>query len=83
MVIRIQTTTYVINNSESITGEAVLNTSGSRYLLLSVDDFVNNKPNQSIISIANNQNVWNMPSYYNKHSMEKDCEPQIQGKRMH
>tara|TARA_B100001093_G_scaffold398486_1_gene385838 strand:- start:6492 stop:8168 length:1677 start_codon:yes stop_codon:yes gene_type:complete len=73
-------TTYVVNNGESIMGEAVLNTNGSRYLLLSVDDFVNNKPNQSIISISNNQNVWNMPNYYNKHSMEKDCEPQIQEK---
>ena len=72
-------TTYVINNSESITGEAVLNTSGSRYLLLSVDESYQLSINiATIISIAfGHQNVWNMPSYYNKHSMEKDCE-QIQ-----
>lgn len=71
-------TSYVIKNNESVESEAVLNTHGNRYLLLSVDDFVNNKPNQTIISISNNENVWNMPNYYNKHSMDNDCEPQIQ-----
>ena len=71
-------TAYVVKPGESITSEAVLNTHGNRYLLLSVDDFVNNKPNQTMISISNNEDVFTMPSYYNKHTMESDCEPQVQ-----
>ena len=31
-----------------------------------------------MISISNNEDVFTMPSYYNKHTMESDCEPPIQ-----
>ena len=60
----------------SIAGTGTLNTKGFDYIFISLDDFVNNKPNQDLITNedANTEN-FKLPSYYNVHSMDNDCDP--------
>lgn len=66
---------YVVFPGKSIEGEALLDLRGPRYLLISLDDFCNNKPSQDIISIQSNKANFSLPSYYNKHTMDPGCEP--------
>ena len=66
---------YNILSGVTIEGEALLDLKGPRYLLISLDDFCNNKPNQDIISIQSNKANFSLPSYYNKHTMDPGCEP--------
>ncbi len=66
---------YLISQGNSIEGEAILDLRGPRYLLISLDDFCNNKPSQDIISIQSNKANFSLPSYYNKHTMDPGCEP--------
>ena len=66
---------YDILPGVTIEGEALLDLKGPRYLLISLDDFCNNKPNQDIISIQSNKANFSLPSYYNKHTMDPGCEP--------
>ncbi len=66
---------YLLLPGNTITGEAVLDLHGPRYLLISLDDFQNSKPNQDIISIQSNKANFKLPSYYNKNTMNPGCDP--------
>ena len=64
-----------LNIGESIKGDSTLNTKGFDYIFISLDDFVNNKPNQDLITNVRERNLFKLPSYYNIHTMDNDCEP--------
>lgn len=66
---------YTLVPNKTIIGEAILDLHGPKYLLISLDDFQNSKPNQDIISIQSNKSNFQMPSYYNKNTMDPGCEP--------
>jgi len=59
---------------DSEEASSTLNTTGSTYLYISVDDFNNNKPNQDLVSFQNNVVAFNMPSYYVKTTMCSDAD---------
>ena len=62
-----------VGDGLSITGTGVLNLKGFDYLFISLDDFVNNKPNQDLITNVKQKNIYKLPKYYNKHTMDQDC----------
>tara|TARA_B100001758_G_scaffold70483_1_gene59357 strand:+ start:5808 stop:7298 length:1491 start_codon:yes stop_codon:yes gene_type:complete len=66
---------YTLQPNHTITGEAILDLHGPKYLLISLDDFQNSKPNQDIISIRSNKSNFSLPSYYNKNTMDPGCDP--------
>ena len=68
-----RSTTTVVATLESTTGSGILNLKGFDYLFISLDDFVNNKPNQDLITNVKQKNVYKLPDYYNKHTMDQDC----------
>jgi hypothetical protein len=70
-----RTDRYAVASNNTIVGEAILDLHGPRYLLISLDDFQNSKPNQDIISIQSNKANFTLPSYYNKNTMDPGCEP--------
>jgi hypothetical protein len=63
----------LIGGGNSITGSGLLNLKGFDYLFISLDDFVNNKPNQDLITNVKQTNIYRLPNYYNKHTMDQDC----------
>ena len=63
----------LIETNQSITGTGLLNLKGFDYLFISLDDFVNNKPNQDLITNVKQKNIYKLPKYYNKHTMDLDC----------
>ena len=73
-------TEYIIQPTQSATGEALLDLLGPRYFLLSIDDFQNSKPNQDLVTITSNKANFNLPSYYNRQTMhmslDDPCLPQ-------
>ena len=73
-------TDYVIQPTQTATGEALLDLLGPRYFLLSLDDFQNSKPNQDLVTMTSNKANFTLPSYYNKQTMHIDlndpCLPQ-------
>ncbi len=73
-------TDYVIQPTQTATGEALLDLLGPRYFLLSLDDFQNSKPNQDLVTMTSNKANFTLPSYYNKQTMHMDlndpCLPQ-------
>lgn len=62
-------TDYVIQPTQTATGEALLDLLGPRYFLLSLDDFQNSKPNQDLVTMTSNKANFTLPSYYNKQTM--------------
>lgn len=55
---------YIIDSSGGkITGEAIVDTWGTRYLILTIDDFNNNYFNQGMIGIATRDNSLEPPTY--------------------
>ncbi len=67
---------YVIEATETVTGESLLDLLGSKYILLSLDDFCNSKPNQDLLSNVSNKNNFSLPAYYNKETMgPNSCPP--------
>jgi hypothetical protein len=73
-------TEYVVQPTQTSTGEALLDLLGPRYFLLSLDDFQNSKPNQDLVTMTSNKANFTLPSYYNKETMHMDlndpCLPQ-------
>tara|TARA_A100001011_G_scaffold400034_1_gene511861 strand:- start:656 stop:2311 length:1656 start_codon:yes stop_codon:yes gene_type:complete len=65
---------YPILPDVRIVSEAQLDLHGPRYLIISLDDFCNNKPNQSLIANKSNKANFKLPSYYNKYTMDPGCE---------
>jgi len=55
---------YDLNDS-SITSESIIDTYGSKYFLLVVDDFNQNHLNKGLVSITNLNNTLSLPNYYN------------------
>ena len=54
--------------------DSLLDTEGPKYLYIVLDDYVNNKPNQDIISITENKPTFKLPKYYNKNTVG-ECTP--------
>ena len=63
-----------IYNGNGNTGTAVLDLSGTKYLILILDDYNQNHINNGLISITELSNKVDMPSYYNL-SLPKYCPP--------
>ena len=55
---------YVYLDLSGNTGTAILDLNGPKYLILVIDDYNQNRVNNSIVSIAQNSNTLKMPSYY-------------------
>ena len=56
-------------------GTALLDLEGTKYFLLVLDDFVNSKPNQDLITMigAEKDTSFRLPKYWNKQTMEDNC----------
>lgn len=52
-----------VNSTVGITGEAVLNTQGTKYLVLSIDDFNQNHINNGLVSITEPSRYIKVPEY--------------------
>ena len=50
----------------SLEGEALINTFGTRYLLLKVEDFQSNRLTNRMTSLTNNQDKFKVPGYYKR-----------------
>tara|TARA_B100001093_G_C26857891_1_gene1028344 strand:+ start:4816 stop:6312 length:1497 start_codon:yes stop_codon:yes gene_type:complete len=72
---------YIIQPTQKATGEALLDLLGPKYFLLSLDDFMNSKPNQDLVTMTSNKSNFSLPSYYNKETMslalDDPCLPQF------
>ncbi len=64
-----------ISPNEKEESDGILDLEGPKYFLLILDDFVNNKPNQDLITMigAEKDTSFKLPSYWNKQTMENDC----------
>ncbi|MAR50760.1 MAG: hypothetical protein CML42_06515 [Rhodobacteraceae bacterium] len=59
---------------ESITGESLVDTYGSRYVLLYVDEYINNRVTQGLISLTNNKDKFELPDYFKKKACVDETE---------
>ena len=55
------------------TGEALVDTFGSKYLYIVLDDFNRNRITYNLLGMTNNRDNFKLPSYYNPNTMTKDC----------
>jgi hypothetical protein len=55
---------YSLENAP-ITSESIIDTYGSKYFLLVIDDFNQNHLNKGLVSITNINNTLSLPNYYN------------------
>ena len=60
---------------ESIVGESLVDTYGCRYLLLYVDEYVNNRVTQGLISLTNNKDKFELPDYFKKKNYQTEYLP--------
>ena len=63
----------LLSNGITLTASSILNVKGFDYLFISLDDFANNKPNPDLVTNVKQKNIYKLPSYYNKHTMDQDC----------
>jgi len=63
----------LLSNGITLTASSILNVKGFDYLFIALDDFANNKPNQDLVTNVKQKNIYKLPSYYNKHTMDQDC----------
>ena len=63
----------LLSNGITLTASSILNVKGFDYLFISLDDFANNKPNPDLITNVKQKDRYKLPSYYNRHTMDKDC----------
>jgi len=63
----------LVSDGITLTASSILNVKGFDYLFISLDDFANNKPNQDLVTNVKQKNIYKLPSYYNKHTMDQDC----------
>jgi len=59
---------------ESITGESLVDTYGSRYVLLYVDEYINNRVTQGLVSLTNNKDKFELPDYFKKKACVDETE---------
>ena len=60
-------------NSLPITGEALVDTFGTKYLYIVLDDFNKNRISYNLLGMTNNRDNFKLPSYYNRHTMATEC----------
>ena len=63
----------LLSNGITLTASSILNVKGFDYFFISLDDFANNKPNPDLVTNVKQKNIYKLPSYYNKHTMDQDC----------
>lgn len=65
-----RTQSSTIKAGDSLTAPSTIDTYGPKYLLLTLDDYNNNKPNKDLISLIDNtSNNFTLPGYYKPQSM--------------
>ena len=64
---------YTIATGDSIIGEALIDTFGSRYVYIMFDDYNKNRLTYNLLGTTNNKDNFKLPSYYNKNTMTNDC----------
>jgi hypothetical protein len=72
-----RSTGITIKPGESIEADVLMDIQGPRYLVLVIEDYINNKPNNEIIATKTNTESYKLPKYWNKITMGKNCEPVI------
>jgi len=55
------------------TGEALVDTFGTKYLYIVLDDFNRNRITYNLLGMTNNRDNFKLPSYYNPNTMKVDC----------
>lgn len=65
-----------VANFTTLTSTGILNLKGFDYLFISLDDFVNNKPNPDLITNIKQKDQYKLPSYYNRYTMDIECDDQ-------
>lgn len=69
-------TTGIIAANSTLTGLSTLDVHGPRYLLITLDDFNNNKPNKDLISLTDNKaSNFKLPEYFNSQTMDSRFGP--------
>ena len=59
-----------------VEGLAPFDNYGSKYFIISLDDFNNNKPNKDLISLVTSQaSGFKLPAYFNPQTMDKNYQP--------
>lgn len=63
-----------VPDSTKLTANGIINLKGFDYLFISLDDFVNNKPNPDLITNIKQKDQYKLPSYYNRYTMDIECD---------
>ena len=53
--------------------EALVDTFGTKYLYIMLDDYNRNRTTYNLLGMTNNRDNFKLPSYYNKNTMSNDC----------
>ena len=67
-------TKTTISSSHTASGAANIDTFGTRYVYLCIEDFLSCKPNSDIVSNATNKASYKLPYYYVKSTMCEDAD---------
>ena len=65
---------YELTTVESIIGEAIVDLHGSKYFLLSVDDFNVNRLNKGLVTIQDTETKLSLPEYYKPSMIKSDTD---------
>jgi hypothetical protein len=64
----------IVLHGKKLTATGILNLKGFDYLFISLDDFVNNKPNPDLVTNMQQKDQYKLPSYYNRYTMDIECD---------
>ena len=64
-----------IKNGEKVCGQAPVNIAGSRYFILSIDDYNQNHLNKGLVNIIQRQNKLDLPTYYHPDELRPQENP--------
>jgi hypothetical protein len=64
---------YTIDGGGSIVSEALVDTFGTKYVYIMLDDYNKNRITYNLLGMTNNRDNFKIPSYYNKNTMSTDC----------
>lgn len=56
----------IVDETSSYTSEGLIDTFGTRYLMLKINDFQSNRVTGGIVTLTNNQDKFKLPTYYKK-----------------
>ena len=62
---------YTLDGNSKITSEGLIDTWGTRYITLAIDDFNNNKISKRLIGVSNPENVCDIPIYNQEYNLVK------------